>query len=162
MEDNYKSYIRTGRCLAQAAFLPALDWSSDSEYIQANTQDREVVVVMASLGRLVTDTDITRNIVWASSNCLLTWASLGVWCGTREPSQDINTAARSHGETLLAVGDDTGSVRLYQPPACQPQCGHHQYSGHSSGVVGLTFLQDDTRLVSVGGKDSAILQWEIE
>ena len=69
MEDNYKSYIRTGRCLAQAAFLPALDWSRDSEYIQANTQDREVVVVMASLGRLGTDTDITRNIVWASSNC---------------------------------------------------------------------------------------------
>lgn len=162
VEDDYRTYTRTGRCLAQAAFLPHMDWSEDSEYIQANTQDREVVVVKASLGRLVTDTDITRNIVWTTSDCLLSWGSLGVWSGGRDPGQDITSAARSHEGDLLAAGSERGEVRLYQYPASLPQCGHHQYPGHTGGVARLAFLADDTRLVSVGGKDSAILQWEIE
>ena len=162
VEEEYRTYTRTGRCLAQAAFLPNLDWSEDSEYIQANTQDREVVVVRASLGRLVTDTDITRNIVWATTDCLLSWASLGVWSSGRDPGQDITSCSRSQEGDLLAAGTEGGEVRLYQYPASQPGCGHHHYPGHTSPVARLAFLADDTRLVSVGGKDSAILQWEIE
>ena len=50
VEENYRSYTRTGRCLAGAALLPCLDWSLD----------REVMVVTASLCRIITDTEVTR------------------------------------------------------------------------------------------------------
>jgi len=41
----------------------------------------------------------------------------------------------------------------------QSQC--HTYGGHSSHVTNVSFLCDDTRLLSTGGKDMAILQWQI-
>ena len=64
--------------------------------------------------------------------------------------------------SLLVAGADSGQLRLFSHPASQPQCGHHQYGGHSSAVSSLAFLADQSRLVSVGGKDAAILQWQIE
>lgn len=37
----------------------------------------------------------------------------------------------------------------------------HSYGGHSSHVTAVTFLHDDTRLISTGGKDTAIMQWAV-
>lgn len=37
----------------------------------------------------------------------------------------------------------------------------HSYGGHSSHVTNVTFLQDDTRLVSTGGGDTSVLQWVV-
>ena len=161
VEEDYRTYTRTGRCLAGAALLACLDWSRDSEHLQANTQDREVLVVTATLCRIVTDTEITRNISWASSHCLLSWSTLGVW-GETSSQQDLTTATASQEGGLLVVGEDSGQLRLFSHPASQPQCGHHQYGGHSTPVSRLAFLADHSRLVSVGGKDAAILQWQIE
>ena len=41
--------------------------------VQANNTDREVLVVSASLCRLVTDPATTRDIAWASADCLVSW-----------------------------------------------------------------------------------------
>ena len=160
VEENYRSYTRTGRCLAGAALLPCLDWSLDSQHLQANSLDREVVVVTASLCRIITDTEVSRTISWASSHCLLSWATLGLWADSPQP--DLTTATSSQEGGLLVAGADSGQLRLFSHPASQPQCGHHQYGGHSSAVSSLAFLADQSRLVSVGGKDAAILQWQIE
>ena len=160
MEENYRTFTRTGRCLAGAALLPCLDWSRDSQYLQANSQEREVIVLTASLCRILTDTQIARNISWASSHCLLTWSSLGVWGDSS--CQEITAATASQEAGLLVVGEDSGQLRLFSYPASQVECGHHQYRGHSTPVSSLAFLADHSRLVSVGGKDAAILQWQIE
>ena len=37
----------------------------------------------------------------------------------------------------------------------------HSYRGHSSHVTTVRFMCDDSRLLSLGGKDSAILQWQV-
>lgn len=36
---------------------------------------------------------------------------------------------------------------------------YHSYGGHSSHVTNVSFLQDDSRLVSTGGADTSVLQW---
>lgn len=38
----------------------------------------------------------------------------------------------------------------------------HQYGGHSSHVTTVSFLHDDTRLISTGGMDTSVLQWSLE
>ncbi|XP_075233123.1 ras-related protein Rab-3-like isoform X1 [Lycorma delicatula] len=38
---------------------------------------------------------------------------------------------------------------------------NHTYGGHSSHVTSVTFLHDDSRLISIGGKDTSVLQWSI-
>lgn len=37
----------------------------------------------------------------------------------------------------------------------------HSYGGHSSHVTNASFLYDDSRLVTTGGKDTAVFQWEL-
>ena len=35
------------------------------------------------------------------------------------------------------------------------------FAGHSSHVTNVQFLYDDSRLLSSGGKDSAVFQWQV-
>ncbi len=43
-----------------------------------------------------------------------------------------------------------------------PQSLHHTVGGHSSVVTRVDFLADDSRLVSAGGRDTAIMQWALQ
>ena len=36
---------------------------------------------------------------------------------------------------------------------------YHTCGGHSSQVTRVEFLPDDNRLISTGGRDTAIMQW---
>jgi hypothetical protein len=35
-------------------------------------------------------------------------------------------------------------------------------TGHSSHVSGVTFLVEDSRVVSIGGRDMSVMQWILE
>lgn len=41
------------------------------------------------------------------------------------------------------------------------QAPSHVYGGHSSHVTNVTFLYEDSYLVSTGGKDMSVMQWRI-
>jgi len=41
------------------------------------------------------------------------------------------------------------------------QAAGHSFSGHSSHVTNVQFLYDDSRVLTSGGKDSAVLQWQV-
>lgn len=41
------------------------------------------------------------------------------------------------------------------------QAPSHVYGGHSSHVTNVTFLCDDSYVVSTGGKDMSVMQWRI-
>ena len=151
-------YVRRGRCLAQSSYLSSVDWSGDSEHIRVNTGERELVVVDTTLCRLVTDTHLIRDIVWSSADLTLCWDTLGAWSG----AGTVSSTCRSHGAGLQVSGDDSGQVSLFSHPAHTPGAGHHVSPGHSSEVSRVSFLADDTRVVSVGGKDCAIMQWQVE
>lgn len=73
----------------------------------------------------------------------------------------ISTMDRSHNCKLLLTGDDVGRLNLFTYPSCQPKCLHHSYVGHTSTVPNARFLADDSRIISIGGKDSSILQWSV-
>ena len=38
---------------------------------------------------------------------------------------------------------------------------NHTNGGHSSYVTRVEFLADDSRLISTGGRDTAIMQWNL-
>jgi microtubule-associated protein-like 1/2 len=37
----------------------------------------------------------------------------------------------------------------------------HIYGGHSSHVTNVSFLHDDSRLISTGGRDTSVMQWAL-
>lgn len=52
-----------------------------------------------------------------------------------------------------------GKLKLFVNPANEPRCLYHTCTGHSSQIACMGFLPDDSRIVSIGGKDFSVMQW---
>lgn len=160
VDDEYKKYNRIGRCTGHSSFITHFDWSEDSTYIQTNSGDYEILYWNAGVCRQVSNMSIARDIKWHTQTCVLGFNVLGIWPENADGS-DINTCSRAHNQKLMATGDDFGKVKLFSYPTCQPKSLNHSYGGHSSHVTNVDFTPDDTRLISLGGRDCSIMQWAV-
>ncbi|KAK9511688.1 hypothetical protein O3M35_000303 [Rhynocoris fuscipes] len=158
--DTPRRYNRIGRCAGHSSFITHLDWSTDNQHLRSNSGDYEILYWNASLCRQVTQSSKMRDIEWATHNCTLTFTSVGIWPETADGT-DVNACCVSNSKALLATADDFAKVKLYAYPTIQPKSVCHTYGGHSSHVTNVTFLSDDTRLISIGGKDTSVLQWKV-
>ncbi|XP_015834813.1 echinoderm microtubule-associated protein-like 2 isoform X3 [Tribolium castaneum] len=168
-EDGQK-YNRVGRCMGckstrgkamgHSSFVTHIDWSTDNQTLRTNSGDYELLYWNATTCRQIPQTGVMRDVDWATNNCTITFSTIGIWPENADGT-DVNFCDRSHDRKLLASADDFGKVKLYSYPASQPRSLCHTYGGHSSHVMAVNFLHDDTRLVSIGGKDTAVLQWTI-
>jgi WD40 repeat protein len=80
---------------------------------------------------------------------------------------DINAVDRSKqtydkGMKLLASGDDRGKVRILEYPCLVKNSQGVVGRGHSSHVTNVQFNLDDQYLLSTGGEDQTILQWQVQ
>ncbi|XP_061940142.1 echinoderm microtubule-associated protein-like 2 isoform X8 [Apis cerana] len=156
-EDAIK-YSRVGRCMGHSSFITHLDWSADGQYLRSNSGDYEVLYWNPGVCRQIPQSSIMRDMEWASHTCVISFETIGIWPEGADGT-DVNNCTRSSDSKLLATGDDFGKVKLFSYPACQPKSLCHAYGGHSSHVTNVSFLQDDTRLISTGGSDTSVLQW---
>uniref|UniRef100_A0A673XS09 EMAP like 3 n=1 Tax=Salmo trutta TaxID=8032 RepID=A0A673XS09_SALTR len=143
-----RRYSRYGKCNGHSSFITHLDWSKDGKYIMSNSGDYEI---------LYCDKDRE----WASYTCVLGFHVMGVWLEGSDGT-DINALCRSHSERLVAVADDFCKVHLFQYPCPKPKAPNHSYEGHGSHVTNVRFTHCDSHLLSMGGKDTCILQWEVK
>eukprot|EP00128_Syssomonas_multiformis_P019069 Colp12_sorted_trinity150504_noHs@33646 len=98
-----------------------------------------------------------RDVDFPEWSSVIGWPVLGIW----PPGADrthVNSAARTHGGSLLVAGDDDGNVCLYNYPAAKHdgQSAHHTYTGHSSHVTKVAVATGDRLVLSAGGKDNSI------
>ncbi|KAK9876491.1 hypothetical protein WA026_013867 [Henosepilachna vigintioctopunctata] len=160
VSDDGLKYSRIGRCSGHSSFITSLDWSSDNTTLRSNSADFELLFWNAGTCRQITQSANLKDVEWSTNNCTLTFNTIGVWSENSD-GVDANCCDRSNDKELLATGDDLGRVKLYNYPACQPKSICHTYGYHSSLVTSVKFLHEDTRIVSIGGKDTAVMQWAI-
>lgn len=129
--------------------------------------------------RQITSGSSLRDVEWATNSCSISFETIGIWPEGADGT-DINIVCKNRDNTLMATGDDFGKVKLFAYPASKPkvvvnlkmlqiyltsifvlQSLSHAFGGHSSHVTSVAFLHDDTRLISTGGADTAVLQWAI-
>ncbi|XP_050301345.1 echinoderm microtubule-associated protein-like 2 isoform X3 [Anthonomus grandis grandis] len=156
-EDGMK-YSRVGRCTGHSSFITHLDWANDNQTLRSNSGDYELLFWNAGTCRQIPQSTLMRDVDWATNTCTLTFSTVGIWPENADGT-DVNACDRSHDKKLLATADDYGKVKLFSYPASQPKSLCHTYGGHAAHVTSVTFLHDDTRLVSIGGRDTAVLQW---
>ena len=160
VKDSNRKYNRLGRCMGHTGHVTHLDWSLDSQYLRTNSAELELLFWSAATCRPVRDPDTIREMAWATTDCPVSWDTLGVW-GEGPDSPDVGATSRNAERELLAAGDTLGRVRLYSFPASQPKSLCHTYTGHSGQVTRVAWMTDSSKLISVGGKDAALLQWNI-
>uniref|UniRef100_A0A8C6ME53 EMAP like 1 n=1 Tax=Nothobranchius furzeri TaxID=105023 RepID=A0A8C6ME53_NOTFU len=159
--ENGRKYSRVGKCSGHSSFITHVDWSVDSQYLVSNSGDYEILYWIPSVCKQVVSVETTRDIDWATYTCTLGFHVFGLWPDGSDGT-DVNAACRSSDRNLLATGDDFGKVHLFSYPCAQFRAPSHVYSGHSSHVTNVSFLFDDSFLVSTGGKDMSVMQWRVK
>uniref|UniRef100_A0A674J8H8 EMAP like 3 n=1 Tax=Terrapene triunguis TaxID=2587831 RepID=A0A674J8H8_9SAUR len=151
-----RKYSRFGRCTGHSSFITHLDWSKDSKFIMSNSGDYEILYWDVAGGcKLLRNRFESRDREWASYTCVLGFHVFGEGWSPR-------ASTRGLGNTLEVLG---GVVFQWQSPPLTPlpcsllQAPSHVYGGHGSHVTNVRFTNDDSHLVSLGGKDTSIFQW---
>ncbi|XP_053330504.1 echinoderm microtubule-associated protein-like 1 isoform X3 [Spea bombifrons] len=160
VNENGRKYSRVGKCSGHSSFITHLDWSVNSQYLMSNSGDYEILYWIPTACKQVVSVETTRDIEWATYTCTLGFQVFGVWPEGSDGT-DLNAICRSTDKKLLATGDDFGKVHLFSYPCYQFRASGHAYGGHSSHVTNVSFLHEDSHLVSTGGKDMSIMQWNI-
>ncbi|CAL7950216.1 unnamed protein product [Xylocopa violacea] len=166
VNEDATKYSRVGRCMPKrirrrgghSSFITHVDWSMDGQILRSNSGDYELLYWNPGVCRQIPQPSMMRDMGWASHTCVISFETIGIWPEGADGT-DVNNCTRSSDSKLLATGDDFGKVKLFSYPACQPKSLCHTYGGHSSHVTNVSFLQDDTRLISTGGSDTSVLQW---
>ncbi|KAG9468759.1 hypothetical protein GDO78_022006 [Eleutherodactylus coqui] len=155
-----REYRRVGKCSGHSSYITHLDWASDSSSFMTNSGDYEILYWDPDSGKQIVSAESVRNVDWENASCTLSFHVLGIWPDGADGT-DINAVIKSHDRKLVATGDDFGGVRLYSFPCVVPRAPSSKYSGHSSHVTRVSFLHNDSALISVGGKDCTVLQWMV-
>ncbi|XP_030626277.1 echinoderm microtubule-associated protein-like 4 isoform X2 [Chanos chanos] len=161
VSDKGRKYSRYGKCTGHSSYITHLDWSPDNKFIMSNSGDYEILYWDIPNGcKLIRNRSECKDIDWATYTCVLGFHVFGVWPEGSDGT-DINALMRSHNRKVIALADDFCKVHLFQYPCSKPKAPSHKYSAHSSHVTNVSFLHNDSHLVSTGGKDTSIMQWRL-
>ncbi|XP_041865678.1 echinoderm microtubule-associated protein-like 4 isoform X3 [Melanotaenia boesemani] len=156
-----RKYSRNGKCTGHSSYITHLDWSPDNNFIMSNSGDYEILYWDVPNGcKLIRNRSECKDIDWATYTCVLGYHVFGVWPEGSDGT-DINALMRSHNRKVIALADDFCKVHLFAYPCSTPKAPSHKYSAHSSHVTNVSFLFNDSHLISTGGKDTSIMQWRM-
>uniref|UniRef100_A0A8C1WPQ7 EMAP like 3 n=1 Tax=Cyprinus carpio TaxID=7962 RepID=A0A8C1WPQ7_CYPCA len=129
-----RRYTRFGKCTGHSSFITHLDWSKDGKYIMSNSGDYEILYWDVASGcKLLRNRFESKDREWASYTCVLGFHVMG----EREK--------KKAGFLLIC------SFFYF-----------YKYEGHGSHVTNVRFTHNDSHLLSMGGKDTCILQWRVK
>jgi WD40 repeat protein len=145
-----------------------IDWSCDSQFVQASSEAQELLFFSAQDSQHLTELKHNiRNESWNTQNCVYSWALQGIWKDDLKEGTEVNIVDRSNNRFFreyqaVATGDDRGRVQVYKFPCVQTNSQPLTAYGHSSLVSNVRWTVDDRYLISTGGEDQTIIIWEIE
>merc|ERR1719198_1871101 len=156
--NGYQHYKRLhGHC----SFITHLDWSADSRLIQSQCGAYEIIYWDVASAKILRSLDdlVEADQEWYTYTLTLGFPMMGIFPNYSDGS-DVNAAHRSRTGSHLVTADDHGKIKMFHAPCVVEDAPFKSFSGHSSHVMNIRFLKDDTHVVSVGGKDRAVFQWK--
>jgi microtubule-associated protein-like 1/2 len=156
-----KSFSCRAKCLGHSAFLTAIDFSEDSSTIRTCSGDYELLFWNSQTGKQIPSATVVRDVDWETTSSPFGWAVQGVWA----PDSDgisVNSVDLSPDGRCIVSGDDDRKVKLFKYPAPKENSEFREYCGHSEHIVNVRFTSDGKYVLSVGGLDKAVLQYEVK
>ncbi|CAH1772810.1 unnamed protein product [Owenia fusiformis] len=152
---------KTGVLSGHSNYIRQLDWSTDSRYIQSVSADYDLMYW--DIGKMQCEKQgaLLRDSLWTTQSATLGHALLGAWSNL-EKDEDIVCTARSNKHITLAVGDNTGSLRLYKYPCSKQKADFIAMKPYSKSTNNVCYTNDDTFLITSGGSDAGLMQWCIK
>lgn len=164
------SVKRVAKFEGHSSFVNHIDWSADSTKLASNCGAHELLYWKLYDERLggkwrphqEKSSSSMKDEEWHTQTCIYGWPVRGVWPEGADGT-DINACARNNtgARQLVATADDFGTVKLFRYPSIIPYADNKPYSGHSSHVTNIGFSYNDALLVSAGGEDRCLFQFEV-
>lgn len=161
VSEDGKQYKKHGKLMGHSSYVTHLDWSKDSQFLQSNSGDYEILYWQSKDCHQVSSAYSMRDVEWDTWTCVLGFPVRGMWPEGADGT-DINACSRSNSAQYLANGDDSGAVNLFKYPCPKPKSVPNVARGHSSHVTGVCFLATDSHVISTGGKDNSVMQWRVQ
>lgn len=171
--DNETSFEHKATFQGHSSYVRKVDWSDNSKTLQSCCGAYELLYWRLFKGESDEQkwrphqektSSKLRDEKWATHDCLFGWPLRGIWPEDSDGT-DINAVSRTRGasssEGLVATADDFGKVKLFRWPCIVPRAQAKEYMGHSSHVTNVSFTAGDESLISTGGNDRAIIQWQV-
>ncbi|XP_064611333.1 77 kDa echinoderm microtubule-associated protein-like isoform X2 [Liolophura sinensis] len=160
MDDGF--YLRKiGNLQGHKNAVTQMDWSSDNKFLQTVSADYDLFFWEVEDLNHVTSVRAMRDVDWSTQTCVLSYNIIGPWTNLKA-GEDIRCVSRSGFREYLAVGTNSGSVKLYKyPSSCQKaQC--YSKKSFSSQVTSVQFAMEDRYIISAGGTEAVLMQWALK
>ena len=152
-------YKRVAILKGHHSTITHLDFSGDGSSLQSNCTSYELLYFnMDSFQQNTRGASQLKDENWGSWTCTFGWWVQGIYPPCSDGT-DVNSVDRSSCGRYLVTGDDFGTVKIFNNPALK-KAAYKRFLGHSSHVTNVRFAGNDQYIVSVGGHDKSIFEWE--
>lgn len=152
-------YKCIGKCDKHNSFVVSVDWSECCTYLRTVCGAHELLFYTAEdCKQDPSGASNTKGTKWYTSSAKYGWLVTGIFPGGTDGTH-INHVDFSDCGKLIVTADDYGLVNVWRNPA---RVGAKPISlrGHSEHVVRTRFTKGSKYIISVGGYDKTIMQWE--
>ncbi|KAK3609962.1 hypothetical protein CHS0354_011796 [Potamilus streckersoni] len=144
--------------------INGLDWSSekvdDTYLLRSTSTAMELQYWTSSNGSVMNINTWSGKLEWTTNRCKVDASFAGALCGKQLHAVDVTALDLRVSDSLLAVGDNKGNISLFRYPCINSAAFSHEYKSHDI-VHNLCFTLCGRYLLSVGGRDSCLIQWEV-
>ena len=160
-----QQFKRKAKFAKHNSYITHFDFSSDGKFLQSNCGAYELLFSDANTGQQISKLDALKGTEWDTWTCTLGWPVIGTWTGGMDGT-DINAVSRSPSGKLIATADDFGKLRLFSYPCTVEGTPFASYTGHSSFVQNVNWVNtdklnpSDSYVITVGGNDKCVFQWK--
>ena len=74
----------------------------------------------------------------------------------------MTICSRAKNQRVLAVGEKSGVVKLFKYPSTQLNSNFKSYEAHTSDIIGLSFMVNDTYILTHSVSDQALIVWKTD
>ena len=158
--DVKKDFALRAKCEKHHSFITHFDFSKDSMYIQSNCGGYELHFFSAVDGEHVHSPSICKDVEWNTQTCTLGWSIQAIWPEYID-GVDILSTDRSKNNKYVTTTDESGTIKIFRYPVLQKGAEFVTAFGHTSMCTKARFNADDSYLITIGGKDRSIFQWQV-
>ncbi|XP_069772417.1 echinoderm microtubule-associated protein-like 5 isoform X2 [Narcine bancroftii] len=149
-------YKKVGECVGSMNFITHMDWSTDSKYLQTNDGSGKRLFYNMPYGKEIANKE---DVQWATWTCVLGPEVNGIWPKYLDVN-DINSVDANFNDQVLVSADDYGLVKLFRYPCFRKGAKFKKYMGHSVHVTNVRWSYDHQWVISIGGADHSVFQWQ--
>ena len=110
-----------------------------------------------------------KSIQWFSKTCPFAEDCRGIWRGPNSTPDDVRAMdfypskkPINHLDGTIAVANDYGKLQLYKSPCRGDEPVLDTYRAHSLHLTNVKFTCDGKKILTIGGLDRCIMQWNIK